>query len=254
MEKLEGIPNVLQYDIVDERTDPVTEEMNPNFIYTEDGKEGAVEETITEEVLPDEDLPDELPEFVPKPKPEPSQIFQDVEPAPSGKLNKNGKPRKKRKPMTDHQKEMLKQAREKAMAKRKYLQEEKSKVNKLKKEKSEMTKSLKEEKEKLEMNVLEEEVKSLKKKVAVAPEPLQQVPAPAPRPPTPRTDKQSYITRDDLEKAQLNTLVHYEQMRKARKQEKKKKLQEAEYLNQVATTMKKVNGWKETAGPYAGFF
>ena len=251
MEKLEGIPNVLQYDIVDERADPVTEEVNPNFIYTEDGKEGAVEETITEEVLPDEDLPDELPEFIPKPKPEASQIFQDVEPAPSGKLNKNGKPRKKRKPMSDHQKEMLKQAREKAMAKRKYLQEEKSKVNQLKKEKTEMTKSLKEEKEKLEMNVLEEEVKSLKKKVAVAPEPAPRPPTPQKRPPTPQ---RQYITRDDLEKAQLNTLVHYEQMRKARKQEKKKKLQEAEYLSQVATTMKKVNGWKDTAGPYAGFF
>jgi len=246
MEKLQGIPSVLQYDIIEETPKPMKQEV---MIHTEDGREGGIEETITDEVLPDEDLPDELPQFIPKPKPENSMIFQDDEPqhAPSGKMNKNGKPRKKRKPMSDHQKEMLKQAREKAMAKRKYLTAEKNKINQLKKEKTDMTESLVKEKETLETQVLEEEVKSLKKKVAVSPEP-------APRPATPQMNNQSYITREDLEQSQLATLVHFETMRKKRKAEKKKKVQEADYLNQVATTMKKVNGWKEASGPYAGYF
>ena len=266
MEKLQGIPQVLQYDIIEkeipkvpDEVDKVTGESNPNFIYTETGQADIIEEVI-EDVLSDEEMPEDvLPEFVPKPSP-PTTIFADEpvkikpvlkdEVAPSGKINKNGKPRKKRKPMSDHQKEMLKQAREKAHAKRKYLSEQKKKVNGLNKEKDEITKSLKQEKESLETDVLAQEVESLRKKVS-KPEPEKEQ---LPRPPTPVHDARGYITRDDLEKAQLATLVHYESMRKTRKQEKKKKLQELDYMNQVKNTMKAVNGWQAQAGPYAGFF
>ena len=74
------------------------------------------------------------------------------------------------------------------------------------------------------------------------------IPKPKPQP------QQQFITREDLEKAQLSTLVAYEQMRKARKAEKKKKQQEEEYQEQVKQTIKKINGWSDTAGIYAGCF
>ena len=74
------------------------------------------------------------------------------------------------------------------------------------------------------------------------------IPKPKPQP------QNNFITREDLEKAQLNTLVAYEQMRKARKEEKKKKQQEEEYQEQVKQTIKKINGWSDTAGIYANCF
>ena len=70
----------------------------------------------------------------------------------------------------------------------------------------------------------------------------------------PVTIQKQFITREDLEKAQLSTLVAYEQMRKARKAEKKKKQQEEEYQEQVKQTIQKINGWKDTAGIYGNCF
>jgi hypothetical protein len=62
------------------------------------------------------------------------------------------------------------------------------------------------------------------------------------------------VTREDLEQAQLSTLVAYEKMRKARKEEKKKKQQEQQYQAEVMNTMKKINGWKDSAGIYGNCF
>lgn len=268
MEKLQGIPNVLQYDIIEEKVEEVNEETgedNPNFIYTE-ADEGDAEQ----EQLEDEEIG--LPEFVPKPKPNDEDIFEESvvkpkpikvdsrvrEPAPSGRLNKNGQPRKKRKPMTEHQKELLAEARKKAFAKKKFLAEQRKGEKEVVQQNKAKKKQLLQEKEKLEVDDLEQEVEQKKKIVSqrkkVIQEPKVSDDDDEYMIPDPTHKKSQYITKKDLEQAQLATLVHYEQMRKARKAEKKKKQQEAEYLNQVATTIKKVNGWKEVAGPYSGFF
>tara|TARA_R100000935_G_scaffold26672_1_gene46652 strand:- start:9344 stop:10162 length:819 start_codon:yes stop_codon:yes gene_type:complete len=272
MEKLQGIPNVLQYDIIEEKVEEVNEETgeeNPNFIYTEDGRGGELKPKEEEELLEDEDIG--LPEFVPKPKPNDEDIFEDNEivkkpkpqisgrePAPSGRVNKNGQPRKKRKPMTDHQKELLGEARKKAFAKKKFLAQQRKGEKQVVNQNKAKKKQLLQEKEKLEVDDLEQEVEQKKKIVSQKKQMLEEPQVSDDDDeyiiPDPTHKKSQYITKKDLEQAQLATLIHYEQMRKARKAEKKKKQQEAEYLNQVATTIKKVNGWKEVAGPYSGFY
>ena len=191
-------------------------------------------------------LEPDLPTFVPKPQPTVS-MFED-KPAPvkeaeqtfkpEVKLTKKGRPRK---PMSDEHKAKLAIARDKANAKKRYLKAERDKA-------------------KAEAKVVKPQVISDKQsdvvpqiKVVAEPEPVK--PYMPPTPAIPKLTRQYQgITLEDLEKAQLNTILTIEKMRKDRKSEKKKKQLEEEYKQETMKTIKKINNWKETAGIYQNCF
>ena len=181
----------------------------------------------------------EMPAFVPKPSPNIS-MFEDKKPI---KLTRKGKPRK---PMSEEHKAKLAVARVKANAKKAYLKEQRDKAK--------------------------EEAKALKSsKSVVAPIPeIKEVAEPTPTPePTPQPTPQPTpepiqvkepsvryvgITKEDLEKSQLNTILTIEKMRKDRKSEKKKKQLEEQYKQETMKTIRKINNWQETAGIYQNCF
>lgn len=175
-----------------------------------------------------------LPTFVPKPSPnislfeEKSQVKQPVyeQPKSEVKLTKKGKPRK---PMSEEHKAKLAIAREKANAKKRYL---------------------KDLRDKAKAEALENK-KEIKQSVVVPQ--IKVVAEPTPEPP--KVMRQSHgITLEDLEKAQLNTILTIEKMRKDRKTEKKKLKLEEEYKQDTMKTIKKINNWQETAGIYQNCF
>ena len=265
----------VKYNIVDPPKEP---EPEPEEVATEIGEVIQTRDDtdpIVEEMMSDS-LEEALPKFKPKPAPDP-EMFEDPpetlrkpivrkvkepdeipeEPVPTTKggkrkgYNKNGK---KRKPMSEEHKAKLALAREKALEKKRYLKqkraEEKAEKEEMKALESKVETKRKTKKKQELMKELEEEE---------APQPLQRTesakPIDIPQTKSPKPQLQNnFITREDLEKAQLSTLVAYEQMRKARKAEKKKKQQEEEYQQQVKQTIKKINGWRETADIYQNCF
>ena len=237
----------VKYNIVDPPKEP---EPEPDEVATEIGEVIQTREDkdpIVEEMMSDE-LEDALPKFKPKPQPDP-EMFEEEPPetlrkpvvrkvkepdepvmeAPTTKggkrkgYNKNGK---KRKPMSEEHKAKLALAREKALEKKRYLKQKRAEE---KAEKEEMkaletkveTKRKTKKKQELIKELEDEEDKSepLQRTQSTRPIDIPQTKSPKPQP------QQQFITREDLEKAQLSTLVAYEQMRKARKAEKKKKQQ-----------------------------
>jgi len=201
-----------------EIVDKDTGESNPNFVYDD----------IPLEPL---DKEPDLPTFVPKPQPTVS-MFEEPTYKSEVKLTKKGRPRK---PMSDSHKAKLAIAREKANAKKRYLKEQRDKA-------------------KAEAGDKKKEIKQsdVVPQIKVVAEPA---PAPAPTPEPPKSIRQSNgITIEDLEKAQLNTILTIEKMRKDRKTEKKKKQLEEEYKQETIKTIKKINNWRETAGIYNNCF
>ena len=230
------LPDSLKYDEID----PPSKDPEPNIkqVITETGDKLLVPDKSTGEDNPnfiyDEDIPldkddDMMPEFIPKPKPEEKEIFQAIA-LPVGKpkkLTKSGRPRK---PMSQDHKDKLALAREKANAKKKYLQAERKKVK---------------------------EVEAIKKEQEVN-QPIARPPTPQPAvvseavPPPPQI-KHVGITKDDLDKSQMETILKIEAMRKTRKAEKKKAKQIDDYNKETINTIKKMN-WQTTAGQYQNCF
>tara|TARA_R110000822_G_scaffold113484_4_gene244632 strand:- start:1187 stop:1891 length:705 start_codon:yes stop_codon:yes gene_type:complete len=201
-----------------EIVDKDTGESNPNFVYDD----------IPLEPL---DKEPDLPTFVPKPQPVTS-MFEEPTYKSEVKLTKKGRPRK---PMSDSHKAKLAIAREKANAKKRYLKEQRDKAK---------LDALDKKKEIKQSDVVPQ--------IKVVAEPA---PQPTPEPEPPKSIRQSNgITIEDLEKAQLNTILTIEKMRKDRKTEKKKKQLEEEYKQETIKTIKKINNWQQTAGQYANCF
>lgn len=119
------------------------------------------------------------------------------------KLTKKGKPRKKRPPMTEEQKQKLALAREKANVARKQKAQEKLEQKKLENEEKELLKKQKQKK-----------VKQLKEEVE-SDTPIQEQQT---------TNKALIFSKKDLEDAQLNAIINYEKIRKERKAEKQERL------------------------------
>lgn len=272
------LPSILKYDIIDEKP-PQSELPEPEpEVATETGETIDAprdKNPIVDEMLEGDLLEDALPKFVPKPKPSDDMFEEDIiKPEPKkapaikvvkepeqepvkktrgGKVkgyNKNGT---KRKPMSEEHKAKLALAREKAKAKREYLkkvrQEEKAEKDEIK----ELEKKVATKRKQKKVKDLKEELDTLdppEETVETKPVPAPKVSAPRPIPQA----QNQYLTRADLEQAQLSTLVAYEKMRKARKEEKKKKQQEQEYQAEVMNTIQKINGWKESAGIYGNCF
>ncbi len=231
------LPDALKYD----EKEPPEPEPEIKEVITETGDKLEIKETSTGEVNPnfiyDDDLPlekesDPMPEFIPKPQPQEKEIFQAVQ-LPVGKpkkLTKSGRPRK---PMSEEHKQKLAVAREKANAKKRYLQEQRKKAKQ-------------EEAIKKEQEVNQPIARPPTPQLANAVEPV--VPEAVP----PQI-KHVGITKEDLDKSQMETILKIEAMRKSRKAEKKKAKQIEQYNKETINTIKKMN-WRDTAGSYADCF
>jgi len=144
------------------------------------------------------------------------------------KLNKNGKPRKQISP--EHLAK-LQEARKKALETRRANKKEKVNTKELEKKK----KQLLIEKQQIEVNELEEQVKTKSTK------PIQKV------------EYVNGLTKEDLYTAQLEAITKYDAVRKAQKKQKKEEkmieTQKKEMLNKIQQS-----GWKNTAGIYGNCF
>lgn len=181
------------------------------------------------------------------PEPEPEVITKPAEKP--VKLTKKGRPRK---PMSEEHKAKLAQSREKAMAKKKYLAEQRAITKSQEKEIKEKEFKLSQAKNKKKLDELNSQM---------PPEPAP-APAPSPRSPTPKptreeveNKKSSHITMKDLEEMSLKTVITMEKMRKQRKEAKKKAQQESKYQQEVMETIKQANpSWIVEGSPFNNCF
>ena len=150
------------------------------------------------------------------------------------KLNKDGKPRKKRN-YTDEQRQAMRERMLKVRAE--------SGKNKAKRDeqkaKEKKYKELMEKKKELEMEEVEKKLKQRS-------QPKEE--------PAPVIHQNIGISKEDLQKAQFEAIVQYETLRKKRKEKKKQEQQIKQYNEDVKTNLKKELGWREVAGPYANCF
>jgi len=194
-----------------------TGETNPNFIYDDDLKTNNEPDEFL--IHKDQDLQTE--------PPSPRQIKQEK----PIKLNKNGKPRKKR-VYTEEQKqkkrERMKKAREQSGKNKAKKQEERAKEKKYN--------DLMKQKKLLDMEETEERIKK-KSQPKTQPKPIQ-----------------AQISKEALKQAQFEAIVQYETIRKARKAKKREQQQIKQYEEDVKTNLKKELGWRDVAGVYADCF
>jgi uncharacterized protein with von Willebrand factor type A (vWA) domain len=202
------VPPRVQFDFQEE-IDEETGEENPNFKY-EDEEEDF--ESYEDEINA------KMPDVVEKPKPVKEDIFDlpnlavkpdyleigdPPEVPPVEATPKPAKQKKPRKPMSEEHKAKLAQARQKALAVRKAKAQERKQM----KEVETKTKQLRQKKKIKEMQELEEEVN-------------ESIPPPKK---TVVNQPVSNLTKKDLEDAQFEAINKYETLRKARKEEKRKK-------------------------------
>jgi hypothetical protein len=122
-------------------------------------------------------------------------------------INKNGKPRK---PMSEEHKKKLALAREKARVAKQVKMKERQENRELEKQEKELLKKQK-------VNRVQKLKEEVERDVPSEGSPPPQRPAPRPAPP-----QQKSLTRDDIQQAQMDAIMAYENVRKARKEEKKK--------------------------------
>jgi len=219
-------PKLIQFNFEEDK-DPVTGEVNPNFVYDDDVEEQIIEdepsklkvpdiakrEIVTEDVfdmpdlavMPDEVKKDidlemsELGTTLEKENKIQKEVVKSARPKKEPKLKKNGQPRK---PMSEEHKRKLALAREKAAEGR----------ERAKKKREEEKARAMEEKELLKKKK-EKDFQRLKKEVEED-EPPMKVEVKPPQ-------KGGY-TKEDMEQATFNAIAQYEILRKQRKEEKRK--------------------------------
>lgn len=205
-------------------------EIKMDFVPSDEEGEIEINEVI-EENLPDdintaEDIKVEVKEEIELPVTQNVEDIFNMQPniQENVKLTKKGKPRKKRAPMTEEQKEKLKKAREKAMAVRKARAEERKKEKDLDNQEKELLKKQKIKKVKKLKEEVEEEL---------PPENVQETQ------PKKETNSFTTFTKKDLEEAQLDAILKYDTIRKARKKEKQERLQKEKEANMVRETLRR---------------
>lgn len=129
------------------------------------------------------------------------------------------KQKKPRKPMSEAHKAKLAIAREKALIARRQKKEERAKAKALENEEKELLK------------------KQKVKRVQKLKEEVEEAPAPAPAPV--QKDSGTWITKKDLEEAQLTAILNYETLRKARKAEKQKQKAIEQQKQQMKNMLRK---------------
>lgn len=237
---MEGIPQELQLNFISENVphvctdEPEMDLPSPIEHLTVDKQPIEVETIFDKEIV--EDTPPLIEKVVENPIPEavtpkPPAKKQKEKPV---KLNKDGKPRKKRN-YTDEQRQAMRERMLKVRAE--------SGKNKAKREeqkaKEKKYKELMEKKKELEMEEVEKKLKQRS-------QPKEEV--------KPVIHQNIGISKEDLQKAQFEAIVQYETLRKKRKEKKKQEAQIKQYNEDVKTNLKKELGWREVAGPYANCF
>ncbi len=219
--------------------------MTQEEIHSYAPEEGFKEESDDEPIIPETKDIGGLDVKEPEPEPQPQPVV---------------KKRKPKKPMTEEHKRKVQEGLKKARETRKRNAE-------LRRQKGIKTKTeLKKEKKQLQMKLLEQEHAELQKqkkllKPQADPEPTPSEPVKSEPPPSERIPKQEpkrdYITREDLEQAQLNTLATYEMMRKKRKEEKRKQQAIQQYQDNLKETINNINqpnmGWLKGAKKYGRY-
>ena len=172
--------------------------------------------------------------------PEPiDNIFEDP---PS--LTKSGKPRKKRKPLTEEHKAKLAQARLKATAARRRKAAEKKELKEMEKKEKELLKKQKLKK----LNELEKSLGETPSEIKVEKPVEEKSVAEKPKPKTP----QSLFSQADLDEAVFNGISAYEKVRKERKAKKKQEEAKAQEQEKVKQTLINAIAPKKVYNPYAG--
>lgn len=252
----------LQFKWNDEDVNLETGEVDPNFIYAED-EPPEIEDTldlelpdvskteIVESDIFDESSEEELDIQPPDPVPiikEVSEVKQISEaipvpehvPPPSNQtLNKNGKPRKTRKPLTDQQRkvnlENLRLAREKRKQSKGKAQLEKQKVMK--------KQTLMKQKEELDLELLEEEVSDKQEEVSQLKQPVE------------KKNKKG-LTPEEIKQIQLDAILEYDTLRKSRKAKKNeaKMIQAEKDQLKQNLQMEMKAGWETVAGRWKTYY
>lgn len=235
------LPPELQFNFVDESVDPITQEENPNFVHEEEQVNEEIsldlpsieKDPIDTESIFDSQKKDNLQPIIPE---TPDVGGLDTEPTAKPKkekpvkLNKNGKPRKKR-VYTEEQKQAMRERLVKARAQvgkgRAKKQEEKAKEQKHK----ELMKK------KRDMEIAEMEKKISQKDTPV---------------PTPKPVKA--ITKEDIKEAQLEAIMSYDAIRKKRKAKKKEEQMVEQHKQELKNLVKKELGWQHTAGRWSNCY
>lgn len=258
-------PKNLQFKWNEEDTNVDTGEVNQNFIYAEDeppeiedtidlelpdiSKTEIIESDIFDDESSDGDAEEEELDVQP---PDPVPIVKSVAevkpveniPAQQGNpsnqtLNKNGKPRKTRKPLTDQQRkvnlENLRLAREKRKNQKGKSQIEKQKV--IKKE------TLMKQKEELDLELLEEEVSDKQEEVTQMKQPIEK-------------QNKKGLTPHEIKQIQLDAILEYDALRKTRKAKKneEKMVQAEKDKLKQNLQMEMKQGWEKTAGKWSTYY
>lgn len=250
---MEGLPHELQLTFVDENPaeewtatdepDYIVEEIDPpqQVEHLVEEKKPIVLDTIFDEGGGDEEVetcnsPSPLSRAMGVKKQSSKPVIKKVaDPLKPARINKNGKPRKKRE-YTEEQKEALRERLKKA---REVSQKNKSKRDE-ERAKEQRYKELMQQKKDLEMEEVEER---LRKKNQPKQEKAEKV-----------EKGMTGLTMEDLKKAQFEAIAQYDQLRKQRKQKKKQEQAVKDYKEQVTTNLKRELGWRDVAGPYADCF
>jgi len=226
----------------------------------------------------DEDIIPDLVEFVPKPKPSKDDIFdedtdnismsiEEPKEAPQVKKVKEDllpepvvpkKQRKKRKPMSEEHLAKLALAREKALAKRQFLAEER----RLKREQEKLIKDqeevLAQRETQKQLDALQKKLKKTKVKKPIVQDSSSEEEEEEPPPRSAKKKSQpmpSHFTMEDLQNAQLNAIMGYEAVRKKRKEEKKKNQQVHKQKKDIMDTIAKAKpSWYMDDSPFNGLF
>lgn len=233
--------------IMEQQGPPQAQESEINMEITEDAMDEMILDVpnIEKEPINSKDI------FITEPDPEPEVIVEnknietnevepnfeyedDViqkvevkEPVKPVKLNKNGKPRKKRVYTEEQRKAMCER-----LARAREIQLKNKGKKKIEKEKKKTHTELKKKTIDMEITEMENKLNGVEKET-----------------------KQSF-TKEDLEQAQLNAIVNYEKIRKQRKQKKKEEQMIAAEKKALQDMVKSqlANSWESTAGRFAGCY
>lgn len=210
----------------------------------EETPEESPEESLDDEVM--DTLIEQVKEVEETP-PEPiDNIFEDP---PS--LTKSGKPRKKRKPLSEEHKAKLAQARIKATASRRRKAAEKKELKDMEKKEKELLKKQKLKKlNELEKSLGETPSEIKVEKPVVVEKPVEDKPVVVEKPKTP----QSLFSQADLDAAVMNGIMGYEKVRKERKSKKKQEEAKAQEHQKVKQTLMNAITPKRPYNPYANCY
>jgi hypothetical protein len=169
------------------------------------------------------------------------------------KLTKAGKPRKKRRPLTEQEKERLAKAREKATEARRRKAAEKREALELEKKEKELLK--KQRKKKLDdleksLETKEEKVEKVEQKVET---PIAKEPQPVKEKEVSFSPTQGLFSQKDLDEAVMNGIMGYEKIRKERKAKKKEEEAKEKEKQQLKKTISNAIN-RRPYNPYANCY